>query len=71
MGYRCDDRETVKKALDACEEPLKILEKLIDQHPEWTDAQICAHYMDAYHWPTLGEHVAAAIRKTMIKKEEE
>lgn len=70
LGYRCDDRETVQKALDACEEPLKILSALIAEHPDWTDAQICAHYMDTYQWPTLGEHVVAAVRKAAQDKKE-
>ena len=65
LGYRYDGKEQVNKALDACWAPLERIAALIEAQPEAADAEICRLYHAGELLPTLGEHVAAAVRKML------
>ena len=52
----------VKKYLDYCIEPLATIENLLENNPEYTDAQIADMYNSCENLPTLGAHVVTAVR---------
>lgn len=63
-GYSYIGEDTIKKALDACVNPLKEIKRLILQNPDADDEAICKLY-NSSDLPTLGAHVVAAIRREL------
>ncbi|MBO5879995.1 MAG: MBL fold metallo-hydrolase [Clostridia bacterium] len=54
--------EAVKKAVEYCREPLKIIMKMIEENPESTDEEIAAAYNKDNVLPRLGAHVVKNLR---------
>lgn len=63
-GRQYRGKEAVGAALDACMEPLMKIARLIVENPELNDEEISEKY-NAEGLPTLGAHVAAAVRGTL------
>ena len=64
-GPICRGAEEIKLCLDSCAAPLLRLKEMILADPSRSDADIAAEYNQSGTLPTVGAHVAAAIRAAM------
>ena len=62
-GYSYEG-EDVRRALDACVNPLYEIKDLILQNPKAHDERICTIY-NSFDKPTLGVHVVSAVRRSL------
>lgn len=67
-GPVCRGAEEIRRCLDACAAPLLLLKDMILENPQLTDAEIAARYNEGGKLPTVGAHVAAAVRAAMEAK---
>jgi len=68
-GYIHKGREQIKRALDACVQPIYDIKSAVDSHPELNDEGVCELY-NASGLPVVGVHVITAIRNANIKPKE-
>lgn len=66
-GYRADGKEGVLRMIDACEMPIRRLQRLICDNPRLVDEQIRALYNDDPHAPTIRTTVVAAMRDAIAE----
>jgi len=64
-GFMVQGRENVLACLNSCAEPLLKVKALIAENPQCSDGQIAIMYNNADKVPTIGAHVAAAVREAV------
>ena len=64
-GYSYKGKDEIRKALEACAEPLYKIKDLIIKNPHLSDEEVCAVY-NSFGGPTLGAHVVGNVRRDLI-----
>lgn len=64
-GFMVQGKENIPACLDSCSAPLLKVKALIAENPQCSDEEIARIYNNADKVPTIGAHVAAAVREAV------